>query len=77
MNRRIWIAFFAMLILGGCRAGNSLPADQTRLTPASPALPDLGQAPELTSEVWLNTALPLRLTDMQGKVILLDMWTFG
>ncbi len=41
------------------------------------ALPDLGAAPELTNEVWLNTAAPLRLDGLRGKVVLIDMWTFG
>jgi hypothetical protein len=41
------------------------------------ALPDLGPAPELNNEVWLNTEHPLRLADLGGKVVLVDMWTFG
>jgi hypothetical protein len=40
-------------------------------------LPDLGKAPELSNEVWLNTDRPLRLSDLRGKVVLIDMWTFG
>lgn len=40
-------------------------------------LPDLGLAPELENEVWLNTDQPLRLRELGGRVILLDMWTFG
>ena len=40
------------------------------------SLPDGGQAPELENEVWLNSA-PLRLADLRGKVVVLDMWTFG
>ena len=36
-----------------------------------------GPAPELKNEVWLNTDTPLRLADLRGKVILIDMWTFG
>ena len=42
-----------------------------------PALPNLGSAPELTNEVWLNSDRPLRLTDLRGQVVLIDMWTFG
>jgi hypothetical protein len=40
-------------------------------------LPDLGEAPELDNAVWLNTDRPLRLADLRGKVVLIDMWTFG
>lgn len=40
-------------------------------------LPDLGKAPELENAVWLNVEQPLRLADLRGKVVLLDMWTFG
>ena len=40
-------------------------------------LPDLGEAPELNNEVWLNTDRPLRLADLRGQVVLIDMWTFG
>jgi hypothetical protein len=40
-------------------------------------LENLGPAPELNNEVWLNTDKPLRLADLRGQVVLLDMWTFG
>jgi hypothetical protein len=40
-------------------------------------LEDYGPAPELTNEVWLNADQPLRLADLRGQVVLLDMWTFG
>ena len=51
-------------------------------TPTSDAgenadLPDLGKAPELENQVWLNTDQALRLEDLRGNVVLLDMWTFG
>ena len=45
--------------------------------PAEVALPNNGPAPELTTEVWLNTDRPLRLRDLRGQVVLIDMWTFG
>jgi hypothetical protein len=50
-----------------------LPGEQ----PFRASLDDLGAAPELKNEVWLNTETPLRLADLRGKVVLLDMWTFG
>lgn len=40
------------------------------------SLPSKGAAPELTNEVWLNSE-PLRLADLQGKVVLVEFWTFG
>jgi hypothetical protein len=40
-------------------------------------LENLGPAPELENEVWLNVDAPLRLANLRGKVVLLDMWTFG
>jgi len=45
---------------------------------APPAkLPYLGSAPELPNTVWLNSSSPLRLADLTGNVVLLEMWTFG
>jgi hypothetical protein len=54
-------------------------ATESRPDAVSPraALEDLGPAPELENQVWLNTEGPLRLADLRGKVVLLDMWTFG
>ena len=39
--------------------------------------PDLGVAPELSNDTWLNVDAPLRLADLHGKVVALEMWTFG
>lgn len=64
------------LILFGCAA----PETQPQTEPAMPkpaSLPDLGPAPELTNATWLNVEAPLRLADLRGKVVLLEMWTFG
>jgi len=44
--------------------------------PAAP-LPDLGLAPDFTNETWLNSDQPLNLASLQGKVVLVEFWTFG
>ena len=41
------------------------------------SLEDFGPAPEIKNEVWLNVDNPLRLAELGGKVVLLEMWTFG
>ena len=60
----------------------ALPTEPAAAAPVPEQLPiveleDYGPAPELTNEVWLNTAGPLRLAELRGQVVLLDMWTFG
>lgn len=39
-------------------------------------LPDLGSAPDITNETWIN-ADPHTLEDLRGKVVLVEFWTFG
>ena len=79
------------LFVGACAAALSPAPSPTPPTPQPSAestqpaaevafradLPDLGVAAELNNEVWLNTDRPLRLSGLRGKVVLLDMWTFG
>ena len=60
----------------------TMPTEPEAAAPVPEPLPavdleDYGPAPELTNEVWLNTTGPLRLADLRGQVVLLDMWTFG
>jgi thiol-disulfide isomerase/thioredoxin len=45
--------------------------------PVTASLPDLGPAPELTNETWLNVDSPLLIADLRGKVVIVEMWTFG
>jgi len=78
------LLILAALALAACSgipaqaAGPVEPAagsgDQPAQAPS--AYPDLGKAPELTNEVWLNSDAPLRMKDLVGKVVLIDMWTF-
>lgn len=72
--------FFGLLafILFGCAPQSNLQQQAEELSmPKTASLPDLGPAPELTNDTWLNVSSPLRLADLQGKVVLLEMWTFG
>jgi cytochrome c biogenesis protein CcdA/thiol-disulfide isomerase/thioredoxin len=66
--------------LSGERA-NSFAAKQAKTaTHATASLPDLGQAPNFTGIVaWLNTPghKPLSLSQLRGKVVLVDFWTYS
>jgi hypothetical protein len=55
------------------------PTSQPTPQPERPSLdlPDLGEAPEIGNEVWINTDAPVTLADSRGKVVLLEFWTFG
>lgn len=83
------LLIISALLLAACAPGvpatggdsaMKAPADAAPAMPAPPStlanLPDLGPAPELENKVWLNTDHPLRLQDLRGKVVLLEMWTF-
>ena len=82
--RRYFLGLLA-LILFGCSAQQDVPTNQSEMRsqteepvmPKTASLPDLGPAPELTNDTWLNVDSPLRLADLRGKVVLIDMWTFG
>ena len=67
-----------MFVLAACNIASTNQIEQKTGNPApASTLPDLGEAPELTNEIWLNTSEPLRLADLRGQVVLLEMWTFG
>ncbi len=74
MKRFAWLLILAMVTACSTNA----PGYQTLKLPhlISASLSDLGPAPELTNSIWLNTSAPLRLADLRGKVVGLEMWTF-
>jgi hypothetical protein len=57
-----------ILLLTSCNVQNE---------PKNMVLRSLGPAPELENEIWINTDRPLRLADLRGQVVLVDMWTYG
>ncbi len=74
MNK--WLALIPLLVVA-CAGASSTPSQEVVLPVITNTLPDLGPAPELTNETWLNVEAPLRLADLRGKVVVVDMWTFG
>lgn len=84
-----WIWYcLAVMILVACTtlgvddsSSSATVYDDTLVTPPPEPvradLDDFGPAPEWENEVWLNTKRPLSLQDLRGKVVLLEMWTFG
>jgi thiol-disulfide isomerase/thioredoxin len=82
--RRPVLGLILLAFVAGCQVAQ--PADQEPLTvgeetsmSAAPTVkyPLQGMAPELVGDTWLNAEAPLRLADLQGRVVLLEMWTFG
>jgi len=67
----------ALMTACGQVPGTPTPASPAQGTPVNNAnLLDQGAAPELHNTVWLNTPGPLKLADLRGQVVLLNMWTF-
>lgn len=66
-----------LLMLVACAPATPLAPEAVMPIFAPAIYPDLGLAPELTNEIWLNVDAPLRLSDLRGKVVALEMWTFG
>jgi thiol-disulfide isomerase/thioredoxin len=65
------------LLLFGCASRSTTPEQSDSDMQKFASLPDLGPAPELTNDIWLNVESPLRLADLRGKVVIVEMWTFG
>ncbi len=51
--------------------------NQLKQVPGSSTTENLGPAPDFIGGTkWLNTDKPLSLTDLKGKVVLVDFWTY-
>ena len=74
--KRSLIGLLALLLFGCAPQQTEVRSADSAMAPSG-SLPDLGLAPELTNDIWLNADAPLRLADLRGKVVLLEMWTFG
>lgn len=63
------LIILAAIFLTACASGNAMPSFNS--------LRDLGPAADFNSTPWLNTAQPLTLSGLRGKVVLVEFWTFG
>lgn len=88
MNPKWLLLVFILLSLAACsptrldasrpEPGNGPTESSTTTTSLNRSnLPDRGPAPELENAVWVNTDQPLRLKNLRGNVVLLEMWTYG
>ena len=80
-----------ILILIACTSNQREPAAESSgvqvlasgtVAPPTPKpiavdLPDMGEAPEILNETWINSDVPVTLESVRGKVVLLEFWTFG
>jgi len=74
--RALLVVLLAAL-LGACSTPGAAATDSQGSAPVSVELHDLGPAPELTNDIWLNSPESVRLRALRGQVVLLEMWTFG
>jgi hypothetical protein len=88
-----WNWIFVILILTGCAGLSKKQTVQPEPTGSQPEaggrteqavedvvayqLEDYGPAPEWQNEIWLNAKAALRLEELRGNVVLLEMWTSG
>ena len=72
-----WLIGLMSLLLFGCAAQSTAQEQAESSMSNFTSLPDFGPAPELTNDIWLNVDSPLRLADLRGKVVIVEMWTFG
>jgi thiol-disulfide isomerase/thioredoxin len=77
MTMNHFLLSLTALFLFGCAPQQTRAQSMDPSMPKLASLPDLGPAPELANDTWLNVDSPLRLANLHGKVVLLEMWTFG
>jgi DNA-binding beta-propeller fold protein YncE len=79
MIRRIAPLLLALLlVLSACTSGSDTDSETTATGAVEDTESASVPAPEFPAGVdWLNTERPLTISDLEGKVVLLDFWTYG
>ena len=79
MIRRITPLLVALLlVLSACTPGSNTDSETTATGTVEDDESASVRAPEFPAGVdWLNTERPLTISDLEGKVVLLDFWTYG
>ncbi len=79
MKSVLTLALLAVLLLGVLsfwRGGTIIPSTaNVQASPIDAPLPRGPIAPEISSDTWLNSP-PLAASDLRGKVVLVEFWTF-
>jgi hypothetical protein len=71
------LAFLSACVPQGKSSIEGLNPGSDSISSTGLLLDDLGLAPQLTGSIWLNTEKPFTSADLNGKVVLIDFWTFG
>ncbi len=69
---KLLVSVLLVMILSSCVA-----PPQVSVPNSKSSLPDLGAAPELESDTWINTDAPLSLSDLARKSCIIgyvDLW---
>lgn len=83
MKRLAFLATVPLIALMiGCTFGQKLseaerPERALGDTMKQIVLTDLGPAPEIANEIWINLDQPTTLSQQAGKVVLVEFWTLG
>ncbi|HKG52768.1 MAG TPA: redoxin domain-containing protein [Anaerolineales bacterium] len=76
--KRFLFGVIALLLFGCAPQLSDMQAQSMDASmPKLASLPDLGPAPELMNDTWLNVDAPYHIADLRGKVVIVEMWTFG
>ena len=78
MQRFLPIALITLVFASACTAASDSDSPSVASSPAQEAPADFVAAPDFPLDLdWLNTDRPLSFDELEGKVVLLDFWTYG